>query len=321
MFLNRLFTLLLASVIILSACERDIGITKGVLGVNIPNPEEPEVVQPDLIPDWLKEKLWADEDQIFAKLLALGGGDIEKAKLLVHNIRIRQEQEEVYRGWIEADGIAIIGSWSLPIEHYHIARQVIMHMTSKRPGLRRHLHYDTGFYLILFDPEFIRLQQTPEWMEIDRKWNLLGWYAGICNLGSSPRVCITPNNKTIIFREGRERFGGVFHYGSWEILIHEFAHAYHHAIEKEDRTFNKKLFDAYKNAVGKGLWTTIGWTAEKNYREYWAVNSTAWFQPQKAYTLNGEDVPAINKESIKEFDPPLHALMLKWYPDEEITIK
>ena len=118
-------------------------------------------------------------------------------------------------------------------------------------------------------------------------------------------------NNTIIFI--KDRRGGVAYKtpGEWEayvrandphceILIHEFAHVIHYAIEEQagGPAFNARLLGLYQSALNAGLWE--GRYASRNAYEYWAETVKYW--------LWG-DVPYSGYATLAEYDPEIAKLI------------
>lgn len=330
-------TLLICLVVILSACDHDMNITEQILYA--PNPE---LESPTWIPDWLKEKIWEDEDALVEELLALGENDTQQAIDLSHRIATRQLQDGFYYEWINADGIAIIGTrGGVNHTHFEIAREIVLTMTAKHPEIRELLHYDTGFYIVIFNrrehatlrgfPEFHQMvnlnSKAPQW--IPRGVFL---WSGAC---FAPTGGMNINGTVINTRvhyEGKTckemGYGKDGHWCGWDnqglgwdVFIHEFAHAIHWIIAQTDSTFEPDLQKAYENAVEKELWTVKrNPYAKKDFFEYWAVNTESWFSPQRALeNFNGKPAPEISQKTFKELDPKLYKLLSEWYPKTELN--
>jgi photosystem II stability/assembly factor-like uncharacterized protein len=95
-------------------------------------------------------------------------------------------------------------------------------------------------------------------------------------------------------------------YGRENILIHEFNHAVHrYGLREVDPTFDRRLREAYKNAVAEGLWK--GTYLTTNAAEYWAEGVQAYFdcmRPQ--YGAN-------TREKLQKYDAGLFALVDEVY--------
>ena len=339
--MKRILVLLLIFLtMVLSACERDLGVTDQLL-LQIDPDAQPEAVGVQEIPDWLKAKIWKDPQTLKKQLTAVGEGHIERKLDLSQQIVNRRKQDGIYRKWINAGGIAVVGSNGVDDVELEKARDIILTMTDKHPKLRQRLGIDTGFYMVLYDQSLIlNMFNLPEYYELIHGLRLptaIGLSRGACRFAKRTKVCIAPTSKVVVVgsRNHGERCsnwwcGMTFYTAYWSTFIHEFAHAMEYAISFQDRDFYKKLKAAYQNARDKNLWTrtSVGYS-EDNASEYWATVSEYWFTPRPAHKgqikdENGRwaqeivDVPEMSQATLKELDPKLYALLSKWYPKLEI---
>lgn len=331
-------TFFVCLVITLSACDRDMSITEQIL--HAPNAE---VESPTWIPDWLKDKIWEDEDALVEELLALGEHQSQDAIRLSHSITARRLQDGFYYKWIDADGIAIIGTrGGVNDTHFEIARDIVLAMTAKHPKFREWLHYDTGFYIVIFNRrEHATLRAFPEFyrmINLDSKApqfvprGVFLW-SGVCfaptggiHIGGTvinTRVRYEDKTCEEVGKSSQDGYWcGSSNQGlGWNTFIHEFAHAIHWIITQKDSTFETDLKAAYENAVEKELWSVKRKPyAKKDFYEYWAVNTEIWFSPLSARdNFNGKPAPEISQETLKALDPKLYRLLSKWYPKTEIN--
>ena len=201
MLFNRLLVIFLACVTVFSACDHDMGITEQLI-MNAPNAEAQE---PSVIPDWLKEKLWQDEETLIAELVALenAGGklgdtiingvvvDYRQVTVLSNQLAIRRLQDRIYTKWINAEGVAII-TGGVRDRDMEVARDIVLAMTAKRPEIREYLHYDTGFYMVVYDAGQFLTSRLPE----NFFKTSVGFVPpGVCtNVGKDNQfVCFAPN--------------------------------------------------------------------------------------------------------------------------------
>ena len=107
-------------------------------------------------------------------------------------------------------------------------------------------------------------------------------------------------------------------YAAENILIHEFGHVIHEiGLRKVDPTFEKRLTEAYRSAISKGLWTNT--YAATNPSEYWAEGVQSWFD------CNRENDSVHNyvntREELKEYDPELAGLLKEVFGDRDWRYK
>jgi predicted metalloprotease with PDZ domain len=95
-------------------------------------------------------------------------------------------------------------------------------------------------------------------------------------------------------------------YRQENILIHEFNHAIHnYGLRAVDPTFDKRLREAYRRAMDKGLWK--GTYVATNPGEYWAEGAQAYFDCMRP------QFGANTREKLREYDPDLFALLDEVY--------
>lgn len=98
-------------------------------------------------------------------------------------------------------------------------------------------------------------------------------------------------------------------YPNQSILIHEFAHTVHEiALEKLDKTFDRRLIAIYERARSKGLWNNT--YNGSNHKEYWAGGVTAYFNAAtSASPANGIYNHVATRDQLREYDPDLASLI------------
>ena len=211
-----------------------------------------------------------------------------------------EHRRQFYDKYIDADGIAILApsertsSAGVDDEYLFATREIILTMTSKRPGLRQVMSPENGFRYVLVGKSFVQEVNMP------RELRRLGEFMGLQLAGLA--------------------FGGV----DWDetdqvaflrsdIVVHEWAHAIDYAFDQHPHLFpdwGTRLTAAYtlayqKALQGKGFFADPSQYALKNEREYWAVAATMWF-----VWINGDNV--LNdweQEKVMGRDPLLSAFM------------
>lgn len=95
-------------------------------------------------------------------------------------------------------------------------------------------------------------------------------------------------------------------YAAENILIHEFAHGVHQmGLRSADPTFNRRLREAFDQAVQAGLWQ--GKYAASNPGEYWAEGVQSWFDTNRENDSSHNHVNT--REELKAYDPALAKLV------------
>ncbi len=96
------------------------------------------------------------------------------------------------------------------------------------------------------------------------------------------------------------------------ILIHEFAHNIHlRGMLRVDRTFDKRLQEAYNKAMSKGLWA--GKYASVNHHEYFAEGVQSWFDDNRENDHDHNHVDT--RQELLEYDPGLAAFCREVFGD------
>lgn len=238
------------------------------------------------------------------------------------NAELRAHQQAYYTRYIDAGGIAIIGSRLVDDEILMMARDVVLEMTAKRPELRESLSAATGHYQILVNGRFEDVDDIPEYRlhPVLKSQEKSSCQADYCVSEYYDHPYPPGNSRS-------NRVSGIL-----EVFVHEFAHAIHGVIKGQpqwavdwfdwdprlttlDPTFDERLQQAYENAVELGIWSEyFGGYMETNHHEYWAVGVEMWF-----YHITDTPHPSranITFRSYAEFaerDPLLVVLLQEWF--------
>ena len=311
------------------------------------------------VPEELQLLFWGDRDALVEELLGLpehadepvpvstryglgvngvglkGYMKIEEAQeYLLEWICMIDQQRAYYTKYIDAGGVAIIGHYRVDDAHFYNARDIILIMTSKRPELRERLtpyyeippagtpqpneRYPSKFRMILFD---LHQPGFPTMPEYPNGFGPAGWCGATCQVG----VSAFPNSG------GRLR--------GYMILVHEFAHAIHSAINDFnttsnvihsevnalDPTFQPRLEAAYAVALANAAeeWPSpLGFLAQyskrsyamTNDREYWAEGVREWFE----YAWLAYEGELVWHDDVLKRDPLLYGLLDEWLPQIDL---
>lgn len=104
-------------------------------------------------------------------------------------------------------------------------------------------------------------------------------------------------------------------YSTENILIHEFAHNIHlRGLANVDPTFDRRLQQAYKQAMQAGLWK--GKYAGVNHHEYFAEGVQSWFDNNRE---NDHDHNHVNtRDELVAYDSGLADLCREVFGDTEL---
>ncbi len=310
------------------------------------------------VPKELQLLFWGDRDDYMEQLLGLPDHADERVAVrdhfwlgremfmeldearewLLDQISLIDAQREYYTKYINAGGVAVMGHERVDDAHFYNAREVILTMTAKRPELRERLTPDwmygiagdttgpkhpTRFRMVLFEFE----EGFPPAPEKPLGFKSAGGCGGWCSAGVS-------------------QFTGTLR--DYGVLMHEFGHAIHYAINdfhipgnpvhvdvnKLDTTFQALLEAAYAVAQANAVddWKTSlsanqYWTGEyamTNVKEYWAVGVAYWFEYLSLVYPKGDryEGKRLYLDAFLKKDPLLYALLEKWFPllTIEVTI-
>ena len=246
------------------------------------------------IPPHLQELWWGSWDDT---LETLQGVDFAKVKHPVTLFRgfggicLRAEQEHYYTKYMDADGIAIIGSQIVDDAMLLAARQWILIMTEAYPGIRQALAPETGFRMILVHNGFENPYSLPEARHLSHNFNLgIAW----CVEG----YCVARADTV-----GGEN--GIYYGVVGGDFLHEFAHAiqdaflkkpglFPHFAERLQAAYDEGLQSiAYQNSPDNYWWVDVG--------EFWAEASRMWLEDMGHF--GAEPVPVFNEPDFDALVP------------------
>ena len=265
--------------------------------------------------------------------------ELEEAReWLLDQICLIDAQRDYYTKYIDAGGVAVMGHYRVDDAHFYNAREVILTMTSKRPELRERLTPDyryaiagsttgpkspTRFRMVLWENQ-TGFPAMPEKLP-----------HGFSNVGSCGGWCYA------LVSNWTGRF-----WSDYSVVVHEFAHAIHYAIndfhipgnpvhveiDKLDTTFQARLEAAYAVAKANAVeempvphdkYATWDY-AMTNVKEYWAEGVTYWFEYLSQVWPEGDIFQGRlhYHDSFRKKDPLLYALLDEWFPllTIEVTI-
>ena len=94
---------------------------------------------------------------------------------------------------------------------------------------------------------------------------------------------------------------------AYSVLIHEFTHVLHGALNRADPEFDNRLRTTYNAAMAKGLWTDT--YAASNRGEYLAEAVGSWFHTAESNN------PIKTRDALKAYDPSLGLLITEIFGD------
>lgn len=134
------------------------------------------------------------------------------------------------------------------------------------------------------------------------------WNRRARGLGATPDApCVSCGEENLLHHPGDQ-------YPTESIMVHEFAHAIHLvALNEIDPTFDKRLREAYTDAMEAGLWK--GLYAAENHSEYWAEGVQSWFDTNRENDAIHNHVDT--RGELLEYDPGLAKLCKEIFGENE----
>lgn len=199
-----------------------------------------------------------------------------------------------YQKYVSVDGYPIVASGRVNDYALKEAAWLVDQMLARRPDVRRAMIRSGSRLIVMAHDEFTT--DVPEHSRLDPKEF---WDARARGLGGSETdpVCSCAEENLLGFPGDP--------YAAECILIHEFAHNIHlRGMDSVDPTFDKRLKQAYQQALAEGLWK--GKYAAVNRYEYFAEGVQSWFSNNRE---NDHDHNHVNtREELVDYDPRLAGL-------------
>jgi hypothetical protein len=233
--------------------------------------------------------------------------------------------DSFYAKYANALGIPITSSEKVPDAALLVARDIVIHMLSKRPDLREAMvaaQYRVGVMaqteMTTDVPEHRNIKKPPpsafnlteaEKRNYDRIAKMTDkeyWDGRARGLGGKLTTCA---------EENLLGYPGTRYYGE-NIFVHEFSHAIHRAIRETDPKLWEEVRQAYNEAMARGLWKNQ--YGSTNYNEYWAEATQTWFWSNYEFTDGDRKIET--PDDLKQYDPKIYELLSRVYPDHHIPM-
>jgi len=227
-----------------------------------------------------------------------------------------------YTKYTDALGIPVVSSPKPPDAALLVARDIVIHMLSARPDLRKALIARRWRIGVMAQTELttdipehrnLRKPRAPENMSgaaLERFQKMTDkeyWDNRARGLGGNPTTCAEEN---LLGYPGTRYFGE-------HILVHEFSHA---ILNGAIRSAGPELFaavqQAYKEAMAAGRFK--GHYAATNWDEYWAEGTQWWFWSN--YEWKDGERTIQSPADLESYDPKLFELLGRVYPDHHIPM-
>lgn len=216
-----------------------------------------------------------------------------------------------YKKYRDAEGIPVVGSENVPNEALEKAREIALHMLSKRTDIRDQLVANKLRIGVMGRNEVTT--DIPEHSDLNTAFPGTDWDTRARGLGATIQRPASTCAEENLLCYSSDVFAGE------DIMVHEFAHSIHLlGINFLEPDFNNELANLYAQAQNNSTWENT--YANTNKEEYWAEGVQSWFN------VNLESVPAngihnhVNtRAELKEADPGLYTLISKYFPDDDTT--
>ena len=211
------------------------------------------------------------------------------------------ELDPFYEQWIDVGGLPVLTSAKVNPYALKEAAWLVLKMIGHRPDVLRAMVGNKvrfsviGYNEIIIEIPEYRSDPRPDFLVYRER----GW-------GGTEGATASSSEENILNYPGP-------HSRTYNVLIHEFAHAIHIlGLNTLDPTFDERLRMTYEAAMKKGLWQ--GTYASADRREYWAEGTQAWFHPQGGHSFNSF---GSTRQALKQYDPGLVALLNEVYGNSE----
>lgn len=232
-----------------------------------------------------------------------------------------------YKKYVDANGIAVVGSEKVPDAAILAARDIIDHMLLKRGDLREAMAKSKMRVIVMAQSESTTdLPEQRDWKKPSRDDPRLTdderqhyeerigkltdkeyWDRRARGMGGNPTSCAEEN---LLGYPGTRYFGE-------NILVHEFSHGIMDVgIRRADPDLYRRIRSTYDEAMKAGLWKKS--YAANTVAEYWAEGTQTWFWSNYEYVDDGRRV--MTPDELKEYDPKLYNLLAEVYADHKIPM-
>ncbi len=245
-----------------------------------------------------------------------GGGEAAAGAVAAPPAALRLDP--FYAKYLDANGIAVVGSARVPDAALAIARDIVAEMLGHRPDIRAELvRQGVRVGVMAAEESTTDLPEQRHWKKPapdDRRLT-------ICEKKTFERIAAmsdrdywdmrargTGGRLTTVGAENLLAIPGSRYFGE-NILVHEFSHAILTAIERVDPALHAQVARAYAAAQATRRWDRD--YAATSLQEYWAEGTQFWFNSNMLARLADGEI--LSDRDLKRYDPALHAALRKAY--------
>lgn len=200
-----------------------------------------------------------------------------------------------YKKYVDINGLPIVGSEKVSDEAMLEAADILDALLSQRRDVGDALVRNRIRISIMAPSE--KTTDIPEHSDLVPKTY---WNARARGLGATkdrPASSCAEENLLNLYSD---------RYAHESICIHELAHTIHLlGLNFVDWKFERRLIEAYKHAMDKGLWN--GTYAATDFKEYWAETVQSYFDSNDANNAQHNDIST--REKLAQYDPEIFALI------------
>lgn len=235
---------------------------------------------------------------------------------------------DFYRKYTSAEGIPIVGSARVPDAAILVARDIVVHMLSKRPDVREFM-VSAGYRVGV-----MAVSESTTDIPEQRDWKKPAYDDPRLTDGERERYYEPGGIASMSDKEYWDRrargMGGRYTTGAEEnilgypdtryygehILVHEFSHGIQRALREVDPELEEELEAAYREAMDERKYARH--YAANTLAEYWAEGTQWWFWSN--YQACFGDVRLWSPDDLKAYDSKLYDILSRVYPDHHIPM-
>tara|TARA_B100001094_G_scaffold329382_1_gene391991 strand:- start:74 stop:2677 length:2604 start_codon:yes stop_codon:yes gene_type:complete len=233
---------------------------------------------------------------LFAVLFTEAKDDLT-VKPIPDDERERLDLDAFYQKRVVVGGFSIVGSKNVSNYALSEAGYLIRQIVGNRDDLLNIMNANKTRLTIMAIDEY-----TTDVPEHSHLYPDLYWDKRARGLGADPdsdRPCVSCGEENLIEIPGDP-------YETENILIHEFAHAFHiMGLNVLDSTFQNRLEEVFSKAIKKGLWKDT--YAASNVMEYWAEGVQSWYGSNRQNDFEHNHVNT--RKELQAYDPALAKLI------------
>ncbi len=225
----------------------------------------------------------------------------QPVRAVPEQIRQAFQLDPFYQKCLLVDGFPVIGSDRVSDAAIREAAWIVRQMLGNRDDILRAMVGNKTRMAVMAHNEYTT--DVPEHRHLAPR---VFWDRRARGLGATPRApAVSCAEENLLCHPGDP-------YSTENICIHEFAHAIHEMGMKDvDPSFDKRLRDAYRLALAKGLWKDT--YAAVDHKEYWAEAVQSWFDDNRESDALHNHVNT--RDELREYDPTLAALCEEVFGD------